>query len=254
MSFPIIAFSVISKQFTKHPGELMKLEYDINIGAATTVYVQIHDWPNPIDLAAGLTAPANGAVPIKSWPVAQGAQNNYKEFKNGELDCKNGVFVVVSTTQATLTIGTGNNKFDSVAGELWSKDLSGTTEVSGQGVVTQSIFSNAVGTAAQHFLLRVSATNLEAGVRYLMLFPVVPNLGDSPIQQWTLNATADPSGFDTKYLSFGLGDEDSSYGLYVRQQTATLVNRQGCFFGLSSTTTTYTAVVGAGMNCYGEYQ
>lgn len=253
MPFPVIAFSVISKILTKHPGELMKLEYDINAGAATTVYVQIHDWPPALDLASGLAVPANGAVPIKSWPAATGSVDNYKEFKNGELDCKNGIFVVVSTTQATLTIGTVNNKFDSVAGELWSKDLVGTTEASGQGVVTQSIFSNAVGIAAQHYLLRVAATNLEAGVRYLMLFPQVPSPGDTPIQQWTLQATGDPNKFDTIYLSFGLGDEDSSYGLFVRQQLSTGVNKQGCVFGLSSTTTTYTAVVGAGMNLYGEY-
>ena len=60
---PFIAFDVISELFASHGNELLKLEFDINANAAATVYVQVHDWPNPTDLAAGLAAPTNGSVP-----------------------------------------------------------------------------------------------------------------------------------------------------------------------------------------------
>lgn len=232
------------------------MEYDINASSAATVYVQIHDWPNPVDLAKNLIVPANGAVPVKSWPAAQGSVDNYKEFKNGELMCKNGIFVCVSTTQATLTLGTGNNRFASVATETWQRDVTTSTQSSLQGVANLQVWSEAVGNVNDIKLIRAVCTNLEAGVRYLQLFTrntsFVPN-GTAAIQQWTLNATGDAGGLDTISLNFGFGVDGNPLGLYVRSQDTGLVNRQGCNLFLSTTVNTLTVVTGAGGNFYAEY-
>lgn len=186
---PVISFGVFSQLASKHRNSIMKLEYDINSGAAATVYVQLHDWPTAQDLAAGLTVPANGAVPIKSWPTPAGQTNVYKEFKNGELVFNNGVFAAVSTTQTTLTLGTGSNKFDSVATELWSNDVIG-TEVTGQSVFVKRVLSDLVGVAGQYYLIRLSARNLNAGYPvWLQLFAInSPPNGTVPLQSWPLAA------------------------------------------------------------------
>lgn len=133
MSNQVIAFSVNSIVFTQHPNFLMKFECDINAGAATTVYIQLHD---------ARVLPANGAVPLKSWAAPAGQTNVYKEFKNGELSFKNGIVVAVSTTQATLTVGTANNKFDTVAIEMWDPDpgvVYGTTYVGDESTTINSL-------------------------------------------------------------------------------------------------------------------
>lgn len=245
----IIGFNTISKQFTKRANSIQKLEFDINAAAAATVYVQVHDFPTPADLAAGNTAPANASVPLKSWPVPAGATQNYKEFKNGEFQFKYGCFVCVSTTQATLTIGTGNNKFDSVAVELWNVDLSGTNEVQGTDIGT-NIWTN--GTT--HQLIRGAFTNLEAGVRYLMLFATgavdLPANGDTPLMQWTLQATGDANA--TKQVDFTSPELMSGYQVFA--QTSAHASMTGCAFVLSTTAGTYTTSVGAGMNYYVEYK
>lgn len=255
---PIIAFNVISKQFSKHESGLLKLEYDVNSSAAAVVYVQIHDWPTPAAMAAGLTAPAVGSVPIKSWPTPAGATNNYKEFKRGELETTNGLFVCVSTTQATLTIGTGNNKFDSVAAELESTDIVG-SEAAGQNVPTGQIWTEASGATTQKKLIRVAATNLDSQINYLLLFAVNSTSlvsGTSvplPGYIWSLAATGDSGGLDTRLISLGGVGNNNQQGIDFKLINSTGTH-QGCTVAISTTPTVYTTSVGARANIYAEYK
>ena len=163
MSNQIIAFSVNSNVFTQHPNFLMKFECDINTGAATTVYIQLHD---------SRTLPANGAVPLKSWPAPAGQTDVYKEFKNGELSFKNGIVAAVSTTQGTLTVGTVNNKFDSVAIEMWNPDPGVVYNTSYVGDETTTINTLQVWTQAagpnQLYRLIVTEKLGAAGYIYIM--------------------------------------------------------------------------------------
>ncbi len=253
---PIIAFNVISKQFSKHGSEILKLEFDINASASATVYVQVHDFPQPADLAAGLTVPAAGSVPIKSWPAPAGATNGYKEFKRGDLAFTYGCFVCVSTTQATLTIGTSNNKFDSVAAELISADIVG-TEVNSQGQAKQQVWTETTGATTEHLLVRAAVTNLEATVCYVMLFARnTPILADIPIQQWAIAATGDGGGLDTVFLSFGGVGYNSLDGITVTEvqiPSATPI-KTGCTLAVSTTAAKYTPQVGSKSNFYAEYR
>ena len=250
----IITFNTISKQFSKHESELLKLEFDVNASAASTVYVQIHDFPQPADLAAGRTAPAAGSVPIKSWPTPPGAIDVYKEFKRGDLSLTYGLFVCVSTTQATLTIGTGNNKFDSVAAELISADVVG-TEVNSQSAPDQEVWTG----ATEHRLVRCACVNLENGIRWLMLFHKnasgIAAGGDTPIMQWQLAATGDSGGADIKLVSFGGVGNNNLEGVDLGvPDPATITAHKGCTFGLSTTQYTYTPTLDVGANFYVEYK
>lgn len=253
---PIIAFNVISKQFSKHESGLLKLEFDVNAGAAATGYVQIHDFPTPADLAANRAAPAAGSVPIKSWPTPAGAIDVYKEFKRGELEFTYGCFVCYSTTRATLTIGTVNNKFDSVAAELISADIVG-SEANGQGVVVLQPWTEASGATTNKRLVRVTATNLEAQINYLQLHAInsasLVSGTSVPLTVWAIAATGDGGGLDTKLLSFGGVGNNNLGGIDFDLINATGTHR-GCTIALSSTANVYTATGGAGMNVYAEYK
>ncbi len=249
---PITAYDTISKQFTRHEAGLLKLEFDVNASSAATVYVQIHDFPQPADLAAGLTVPANGTVPIKTWATPAGSFGNYKEFKRGELEVTYGLFVCVSTTRATLTIGTGNNKFDEVSAELESTDVVG-SEVSGQGATTLLVWTAAAGVTTAHRLVRAVGTNLEAGIRYLQLFAVAESALSSgvsvPVMSWQLSATGDTG--DTKLVSFGGVGNNNLGGIDFKVINATGTHN-GCTIALSSTPTVFTQ--GTVGNFYAEYK
>lgn len=253
---PIIAFNVISKQFSKHESGLLKLEFDVNASAAPTGYVQIHNFPSPADLAAGLTVPAAGSIPIKSWPTPAGAIDVYKEFKRGELETSNGLFVCVSTTQATLTIGTGSNKFDSVAAELESADVVG-TEVSDQNVASKQIWTEASGLTTQKSLIRVGVTNLDSQINYALLFAInaasLVSGTSVPLAMWPLAATGDSGGGDTRLLSFGGVGNNNLHGIDFKLIDASGTH-QGCTVAISTTPTVYTTSVGARANIYAEYK
>lgn len=248
----VTAFSAISKQVCKHSNELKKLEYDINSGAATNVYIQLFDFPTPTDLAAGNVAPAVGAVPKKSWIVttATNPSNNIKNFDRGELSFNYGVFVCVSTTQATLTIGTGNNKFDMVSAELFDEEISGTTEVQIGNNSTFQVWSEAAGAGVGSSLIRVSAVNLASSVQHLLLYAQDVPVG-LPIYQWTLQATGDANGGDKVFLNFDGGDISVS-GLAVLMQTAAHVLKTGCTFVAALSPSTPAAT--GPFNFYAEYK
>lgn len=69
-----------------------------NSGSAQ--FIQIHD---------AVTVPADGAVPLKSWPVP--AASYFSFVFPVPLTCSSGIVVCNSSTVATKTIGTANVTF-----------------------------------------------------------------------------------------------------------------------------------------------
>ena len=226
-----VQYNVVEAQFCKHSNGVMKIEYDINVGAnAAGVFVQVFDFPSPAQLAANTTTPNTGAtdVPIKEWSVPAGATNNYKEFKNGELEFKYGLYIVVSTTgEGTLTKGTGNNKFDRVLVELTDVEISGTTEVQISAIST-------VGTiwadGTSHTLLRMAVTELnnDDSTRYVQLFAKAAVNGDKPIQEFVLPAGA------TISKDFGDFRTGSNSGFIPYSQDANHTTHNGGYIAISS--------------------
>lgn len=216
----VIGFDVVSLQAAAHGNGILKVEATLDAGAAA-VFVQLHD---------SYTTPAVGSVPLKSWPVVASTQL-YKEFKSGELRFADGVFICVSTTEATLTIGTGNNKFDMVATELEDPDMpSGTTMVGDDTTNTQALEVWAESAGPKKLFYIRAAFGAVGATKYLMLFAHdSPTTGDVPL---AVLASGDGS---TVELFFGVE------GMNVMSVDSDGVLHQGCSLAMSITQATLTA-------------
>lgn len=235
---PVTYFDIFGQLVSKHPCGVLKLEMRAHASLAAGCFWQVHDFGPSYNLAV----PANGAVPLKVWPAYAGALD-YKEFKNGELNLVNGLYVCMSTTEATKTLGTGNNKFAMLAVEQQMPTLLGLEDAESGTGAELSVWVEGDGPLR---LLTVKATNLEAGARYLQLFAHDnPANGAVPLRRWRLAATGDTNGEDSTVLRFGKG-------LLVEQVVAGVL-KQGCTLVLSSTAATLTKAVGSGMNCYADF-
>lgn len=234
-------FDVFAATVAKHPVDVLRLEYRGNAALAAGSFWQVHDSAQ----AYGALVPANGAVPVKAWPATVGGEG-FKEFSAGELHLLNGLYVAMSTTEATLTLGTGTNKFAMLQIELVEPDaFAGSGGGTATGPTAQVGWNESGGPKR---LLRVKATNLEAGIRYLQLFAHDTIIaGNVPLRTWTMQATGDSAGRDVLDLRFG-------DGLWVKDKglTAAAAIRQGCSLILSTTPTVYTACVGSGMSAMAE--
>lgn len=232
---PLNYFDVAGQLVAKHPVVVLKLEMTTHASAANG-YWQVHDFAPEYNK----TAPANGAVPLKTWPAAGAGGQDYKEFKGAELMLTNGLYICFSTTEATLTLGTGNNKFATLAVEVERPDpLAAVTAVEDSGAGVQlEVWSEADGPKR---LVRVKVTNLAAAERWLMLFAEdSPADGSRPLRQWYV------AGSGSLDLRFGDGlrfqDNDGSAG----------GTRRGCTLALSTTENTLTDDATDGMSIYAE--
>lgn len=240
-------FDVAGQAVSKHACEVLKLEMTANAALAAGCFWQVHDFTAK---NGATTAPAEGSVPIKSWPASAGAAD-YKEFKRGELRLRNGLYICISTTEATKTLGTGNNKFSSLFVERIEPDrFSGASAtVSSAGAFTMQVWSEATGLANAQKLIRVHVVNKCAAARWLMLFAYdAPADGDKPLAIWPMAANGDAAGGDILDLRFGEGRviNDNSGA------SASLGRRQGCTFKLSTTNYVLTLDATLGMDGYAE--
>lgn len=219
---PLIAFDVFDFQAVQNGNKLVKLEGRIDDNADANVYVQVFD---------SATTPADGEVPKKVWQVGSGV-SFYKEFKVDEFDFQYGLYVCVSTTEATKTLGTGNNKFANIQVELQDPDFSSRFSFADDaGTTSHQVWPVAAGTK---FLIQFTVRSLESGNRWVHLFASDnPTNGSRPIMKWgpyTQNQQA-REGFGARGLSVG----------------------PGCKLCLSSTESTLTLAVGAGANWESKY-
>lgn len=227
-------FDVAGVLAAKHPVQVVKLEMKTNAALAAGAFWQVHDFAPSYNK----TAPANGAVPLKSWPAAADAPD-YKEFKHGELSLANGLYVCISTTEATLTLGTGSNKFSSLSVELTEADLL----AAAVAVEDSNTKIKPWATGARKKLVRVWARNSEAVTLYLMLFAHDAADGDRPLETWRLAANG--SSGDEIDLGFGEGRQVGSIAADGTEQSA-------CWLKLSTTPDVLTETVGAGAQLYTE--
>lgn len=224
----IIDFSKFALQASAHAAMVIKFEGELKSSAAAGTYIQIHD---------SASAPANGDVPKKSWLAGAGAQF-YKEFKNGQLTLAFGCYVAVSTTEATLTLGAGNNSFDVVSVELYNPDtFSSVTQVADSSVQTTQVWAQAANPKQLTYLL---VTNDDLDDAYVQIHAT-----DVPATASIVKSFLVPSG-TTKKFYFGNGG-------FSPTATIAGVIRNGCTLAMSTTRNTYVAPGSSDFNFIAEY-
>lgn len=245
-------FNVIGKQVTLNGNGVKKVEgyYRTANALSPAAWLQYFDTR---------VTPVLGTVPIKSDAVYAQA-GFFKEFERGELTFTQGIYIALSTTEATFTATT--DTMDLYV-ELIDADIPfGTTVTSGSGTNFNPWLEAAGGTKKLHV---VAVANLDAAVRYLQLFATDgPNTGDKPLMQWPLNATGvqglvslpnnNPVTPDQVYLKDTLTIAFANSKGYTPVQQIAGVNHVGCFFGLSRASGTWLASITSGMNWTVQYK
>ena len=232
---PKTYFDVAGQIVAKHPVSVIKLECRAHGSLGAGCFWQVHDFAPE----TSLTVPAEASVPIKSWPAYAGVVD-YKEFKNGELNVANGLYLCISTTEATKTLGTGNNKFAMLQVELVGRDLlDGTTSAEAANADSLQVWAESAGPKK---LVRVKTKSKSISNRWLMLFAHdAPADADVPIASWPiskLNATTE--------LRFGAGRPIADI--------VSGVNKIGCTLAISTNATAYTTFgLTTDTDIYAEY-
>lgn len=193
------------------------------LSGSTDKWLQIHD---------AIALPANTAVPKSSYQML-GGLDKFVDFGQIPMELVNGLVIVISDTEATLTTSatTGDFLIELEAGELYPTGLpSGVSTIGDTSTGVDSLQVWSTGTGPKK-LFRVQYTNKEAVVSYLMLFGFSgPSTGMFPIMQWKVLTNV------TIILYFGPD------GISPIQQLSTdLLYYQGCSLFQSSTPTTLTA-------------
>lgn len=217
---PLTYFDKIGQQVASHPVQVIKLEMRANAALAAGCFWQVHDTD---------VAPSNGDEPLKAWPAYAGAAD-YKEFKRGELNLTRGLYLVMSTTEATLTAGTGSNKFAMVAAELTEAERPSGTSTAGDlttPVYELAVWADAAG-PKRLTRVQVEESTLTAD-RYIMLFAHdAPADGETPLATWKIENGGDPLD-----LRFGADGRDVF-------SLSGSTRRDGCKLVLSDTPDTLT--------------
>lgn len=184
----------------------------------TDQWLQVHD-------AAAL--PSNGAVPLKVYPLQAASAFSWRFDPTG-IPLVNGLVLAVSTTEATLTVGTGVNVADwDVDIEEFERRITGLTESSGAALDELTLWSDSESNSAKR-VYYLTAANTAGGTRYLMQFATVQPLdGAKPVNVWTILNNA------TVVLNFGTD------GMTPATKVANTIH-YGCYFAMSSTPETLT--------------
>ncbi|TSA41086.1 MAG: hypothetical protein D4R57_01020, partial [Verrucomicrobiales bacterium] len=218
---PLKYFNASSQQVAKHPVAVKKLEWRGGDSLAAARFIQVHD---------AYTTPAEGSVPLKSWAVYTGAAG-YKLFDVGELELTNGLYVCVSTTEATKTLASGSDKFASLLVETLEAEAPSGTSFAGDLSTADEILPVWTDAAGPKRLFEIITTNNSFGVGYLQIHAA--NAG-------SLNTASIVEEFEiadgeTKRLTFGKSGREASKVI-----SNAVVN--GCTLAYSATSGTYTAV------------
>lgn len=211
-----------------------------NNGDSTTQYF--------LQIFASATVPANNAVPLRSLQVLANDGFVFDYAANDPLNVSQlseppntgNCVVVLSTTEHTLTIATGNIKMDLTAEiEDYETQPINTTTVGDTvtAVTSLQVWAEAASPTPSA-LIKVIATNNAAGTQYLMLFAKdAPQAGDVPITPaWTFTAG------QTRVLNFG----DANAGVLPQSadtiaENAAQTVRRGCSLFTSTTAGFYTS-------------
>lgn len=219
---PLPYYNVAGQQVATHPVSVHKIEGYFR--GETDSWLQVHD---------AVSAPADTAVPLKSWPV-QAAYEFHKAFEMAELRLTKGLYVCISTTQATKTLSA--EKMD-LHVELAQPEAPAGTSSAGDlttAVTELQVWAESAG-PKRLIALEVDGTNVVA-THYVQIHSKdTVDAGAVPVAQFELEAGAVKTGLD----AWRFGNDGREVG--QRDETTPTTWRKGCTVKLSKTAGSYTA-------------
>lgn len=214
-------FAASAAQVARHPVEVVKLEWKGATGLAAARFLQVHD---------AYAAPADTAVPLKVWPIDTDAQG-FKLFDVGELVLTNGLYICISTTEATKTLASGADDFSTLIVELREAESPSGTTFAGDLTTSDEVLQVWAEAAGPKRLFEIITTNNGGADYYLQI-----HSSDTPSDESLVESILIPDG-ETVRLSFGKD------GREVSRKVSDAIAR-GCTLAYSQTSGTYTAVGG----------
>jgi hypothetical protein len=180
-------------------------------------WLQLHD---------AKATPANGAVPLRVWPVYTAAPFD-QNFQNDDVSVSNGCVLVISSTQATLTISAST--MDVFVNGVSSVDTTGTS-VAGDYTTNDEILTVWANTTSKK-LLRLEVSDVTSS--------------QGPFVQIHANTTPATDKIVKSFPCEVGGTLDLSFGdgLDVAKEVAGVLHK-GCCVAMSSTQNTYAALGG----------
>lgn len=212
-------FNVSGQVVSIGPNAALKIEG--NYRTADSRFIQVHD----TNVAA-----AEGAVPKKSWPISGGTTADpvpfFQTFTSAALECVNGMYICISSTDGTKTIDS-SAKMDLFV-ELESEDPYLGASVVGDlttGKTTQ-------GLTPSKRLRRVEfqSSDVDAGTLYIQLhIPVHSADGAVPFMCWPLpQNTTSPIVKTFGYAGVLLGSDAGNLIVSSTPTVLTTVATQVC--------------------------
>lgn len=209
-----------SQQVATHSVNVIKIEWVAGT-ITSNKWLQVHD---------SATTPAEAAVPLKSFKLSSDSPD-YKEFKSGELNLANGLYLCVSSTDATKTLDT--DQVSSVFVELKDPEVPAGVSVAGDlttGRETLQVWAEASG-PKKLMGFRVTFTSGNAGAPVFLQV----HCADTPTSATIVAVMNEASINDTTVKTYWFGDGLSA------QKLVSGVTKKGCTIAASSTGSTYTA-------------
>lgn len=179
--------------------------------------------------------PANTTVPLRSFQLLA-SLDFYKDFNQGPLQLSIGCVLVLSSTEATLTIVTAGTDLADFSVDLEASYPVAAGLSTGGDLTTPTSTLSVWATGSVKRLYSFTCVNNEAVDCYVMLFPNTPSVNNLPLLQWkllqgaTLNAFFGSDGIDVNGLM-----ALSTDGFRANSGLLT-----GCYLALSTTTPAFT--------------
>jgi hypothetical protein len=197
---PLSYFAVAAQIVATHPVHVLKIE-GLFLGATADRYLQVHD---------SRTAPTALAVPLKQWPIGQGAAF-FQTFSAGELALANGLYVCVSDTDGTYTLSADTMD---LSVELTDPEQPSGLTVAGDETTGRVSFTIWADGAGPKTLVRLVVKEINGTDGYVFMYT---SGSLSPVYLGKVNANA------TRIFNFGGGLVP-----YLKEANAAATEHNGC--------------------------
>jgi len=224
------AYGVSDLQATSFPCNLVNLQGYFS--GAADAWLQIHD----------TTDPGNGAIPLKSYQLQSKMPFSWK-FDPNILPLSQGLYVAVSTTEATLTLSTDKADF-LIDVEKYAEPLNPAAAVHSSSSDVEQVWAEAQG--SQHRLYRVTVTGRTNSAASFLLVFADDSYATRPVVAIPIVYLQTDPDITCAPIDFGVDGLNPSSVVTAQSSSGPVigppVRKTGCTIALSSSPTSYVQV------------